>query len=132
MQLDVASRNAILNALETTWGTDAILRIRTGAAPANLAAASSGTVLIEITLPTDYLANASSGTKALAGTWQGTVTADGTAGHYEIVSSDGTTRRAQGSVGLVGVSGELRLLSLSLVTDTVIPITSALFTAGNA
>ena len=45
VQLSIAVRNARLDTIESTIGTSAILRIRTGAAPADCATADSGTVL---------------------------------------------------------------------------------------
>ena len=53
LQFSDAVRNAILNAIETTIGTSARVKIRSGAAPANVAAADSGTVLVDITCPSD-------------------------------------------------------------------------------
>jgi hypothetical protein len=70
LQLSVAVRNAMLDAIETTIGTSAVLKIRTGAAPASVATADSGTVLASLTLPSDWLAAASSGSKAKSGTWE--------------------------------------------------------------
>ena len=72
VQLSVSVRNARLDAIESTIGTDAVLKIRTGAAPADVATADSGTVLASLTLPSDWLAAASSGSKAKSGTWQDT------------------------------------------------------------
>jgi hypothetical protein len=43
MQLSVAARNARLDAIETTAGASAVLKIFTGSPPANCAAADSGT-----------------------------------------------------------------------------------------
>ena len=70
LQYSVAVRNAQLDVVESTIGTAPILRIRTGAAPATCATADSGTVLSELTLPSDWMAAASNGSKALSGTWQ--------------------------------------------------------------
>ena len=80
VQLSTAVRNAQLDSVESTTGTLALLRILTGAQPADCATAESGTELIEIALPSDWMAVASGGTKAKAGTWSGTATGDGTAG----------------------------------------------------
>ena len=92
IQLSVAVRNARLDAVESTIGTTAVLKIRTGAAPASCATADSGTVLATATLPSDWLAAASSGSKAKSGTWEDTsADASGTAAHYRIYASDGTT-----------------------------------------
>lgn len=51
VQLATSTRNAMLDAIETDAGTSAILKIRTGAQPANCAAADAGTVLATLNLP---------------------------------------------------------------------------------
>jgi hypothetical protein len=65
LQYSVAVNNARLDAIETAIGATAILRIRSGAAPANCAAADSGTVLATLTLPADWMSAAAAGSKAL-------------------------------------------------------------------
>ena len=70
LQYSTTVRNAKLDAIETAIGTAAVLKIRTGSAPANVATADSGTVLATLTLPSDWLAAASSGSKAKSGTWE--------------------------------------------------------------
>jgi hypothetical protein len=98
LQLSVAARNALLDAIETAAGASPTLEIRTGAAPANCAAADTGTLLASMALPADWMAAAASGSKALAGTWQdASADATGTAGHFRI--KQGATCHAQGSVG---------------------------------
>ena len=72
IQLSTAVRNARLDAIETTIGASAVLKIRTGAAPADVATADSGTVLATLSLPADYMAAAASGSKAKSGTWEDT------------------------------------------------------------
>lgn len=100
MQLSVAVRNARADAIEATVGASAKLQIRTGAAPANCAAASTGTLLLEIACPSDWMAAAASGAKAKAGTWSGTGAANGDAGggHYRVLDNAGTTCHIQGPV----------------------------------
>lgn len=101
MQFSVSVRNARLDAIEVAIGTSPILEIRTGAPPASCAAADSGTVLATLTLPSDWMAAASSGSKAKSGTWQDLAAdASGTAAHYRIKDSSGTTCHNQGTVGL--------------------------------
>lgn len=102
LQYSVAVQNARLDAVETTISTAPKLQIRTGAAPANCAAADSGALLCEITLPSDWMAAAASGSKAKSGTWSGTASASGTAGHFRIKDSAGTTTHIQGTVGTSG------------------------------
>ncbi len=103
-----AIANARLDIVESTIGTAGILRIRTGAPPATVATASSGTVLATITLPSDWMAAASSRSKAKSGTWQD-ASADnaGTAGHFEITASDGTTVGMRGTVTATGGGGDM-------------------------
>ena len=55
IQLSVVVRNARLDAIETAIGASAILKVRTGAVPANCAAADSGTVLATVNLPADWM-----------------------------------------------------------------------------
>src|SRR5574337_1124794 len=102
LQFSTAVLNARLDAIETTMGASAKLQLRSGAAPANCAAAASGTLLAELTLPADYMAAASGGTKAKSGTWSGTGSAGGTIGHFRIVDNAGTTCHAQGTVTATG------------------------------
>lgn len=131
IQLSESVRNARLNAVETTIGATAVLKLRTGAQPASCAAADSGTVLCSMTLPADYLAAASGGSKAKEGTWAGTASGGGgTIAHFRLYASDGTTCHAQGSVG-VG-AGDLQVDNNVVADDQAITITAFTLTDGNA
>lgn len=100
VQFSTTVRNARLDAIETTISTAPILEIRTGAPPASCAAADSGTVLATLTLPSDWMAPASGGSKAKSGTWQdASADASGTAAHFRIKDSTGTTCHVQGTYG---------------------------------
>lgn len=99
IQFSVAVRNARADAIETTIGASAIMRIRSGVPPADCAAADTGTVLATINLPADWMAAAASGQKVLAGTWQDAAAdAAGLAGHFRIYNSAGTVCGWQGLV----------------------------------
>ena len=101
-------RNAKLDAIETTISTSPIMRIRTGAPPADCATADSGTVLATLTLPSDWMAAASGGSKAKSGTWQdASADAAGTAGHFRIYDSGDTTCHMQGTVSATGGGGDM-------------------------
>lgn len=102
IQLSVSARNARLDSIETATGATAKLQIRSGAPPADCAAASSGTLLIEIVLPSDWMAAAATGSKSKLGTWSGAASASGTAGHFRIFDNAGTTCHLQGTVGTSG------------------------------
>lgn len=133
VQLSTALRNARLDAIETTIGTSAVLKIRTGAAPANVAAADSGTALATLSLPSDWLAAASSGSKAKSGTWEDTsADATGTAAHFRIYASDGTTAHIQGTVTATGGGGDMTLDNTSIASGQAITVTSFSLTDANS
>ncbi len=133
VQLSTSVRNARLDAIESTIGTSAILKIRTGAQPATCATADSGTVLATLTLPSDWLAAASSGSKAKSGTWQDTsADATGTAAHFRIYDSGGTTCHLQGTVTATGGGGDLTVDNTSFASGQSFTINSFTLTDANA
>lgn len=132
VQLSVACRNARLDAIETTVGTSAVLKIRTGAQPANCAAADAGTVLATLTLPSDWLAAASGGSKAMSGTWaDSSADAAGTAAHWRLYASDGTTCHGQGSVTATGGGGDLTVDNAVFAAGQSFSVTGFALTDGN-
>lgn len=133
LQYSTAVRNARLDVVESTIGTSAILKIRTGSAPANCAAADSGTVLATLNLPSDWMAAASSGTKSKSGTWEdSSADASGTAAHFRVYASDGTTCHMQGTVTVTGGGGDMTVDSVSFTAGQTFTVTSFTLTAGNA
>jgi hypothetical protein len=123
-------RNARLDQIETTISTGPILTLRTGAQPANCAAANSGTVVATITLPSDWMNAASGGTKTKLGTWSdASADAGGTIAHWRLHDSTGTVCHAQGSAGTSGTDLILDN-NVVLITQTV-TITAWTFTEGN-
>jgi hypothetical protein len=132
IQLSVEVRNARLDSIESTVGTAPILTIRTGAPPANTAAANSGTVLGTLTLPSDWLAAAASGSKAKSGTWQDTsADAAGTAGHFRIHNSGNTLCHMQGTITATGGGGDMTLDSVAVSSGQTITITTFVMTDAN-
>jgi hypothetical protein len=132
-QFSVAVRDARADAYETAIGTDAVLKIRTGAQPATCATADSGTVLATLTLPTDWMAAASGGAKAKLGTWEDTsADATGTAAHYRLYASNGTTCHDQGTVTITGGGGDMTVDSVSFTAGQVFTVTSFGWTEGGA
>lgn len=131
LQYSTTVRNAKLDAVETAIGTAPTLEIRTGAPPANCAAADSGTVLATITCPSDWLAAASNGSKAINGTWQdASADATGTAGHFRIKAS--TTCHIQGTITATGGGGDMTVDNTSFATGQQFTVTAFTLTAGNA
>lgn len=132
-QFSTTARNAALDAIETAIGASAILKIRSGSAPADCGTADSGTVLATLNLPSDWLAAASSGSKSKSGTWEDTsADATGTAGHFRIYASDGTTVHMQGTITATGGGGDMTLDNTSIASGQQVTITSFTLSAGGA
>jgi len=133
VQFSTSVRNARLDIIETTIGTSAVLKIRTGAPPANVAAADSGTVLATLSLPSDWMAAASSGSKAKSGTWEdASADAAGTAAHFRLYASDGTTAHMQGTVTATGGGGDMTVDNTSFAVGQSFTVTAFTLTDGNA
>lgn len=133
IQYSVTARNNRLDAIETTVGAAPLLKIRTGAVPANCGAADAGAVLVSITLPADWMAGASSGTKVKLGTWSGTAVATGTAAHFRIYDASGSTCHMQGSVALTGTPGaDMTVDNTNIQVSQTVTVNTFTLTAGNA
>lgn len=132
LQYSVLVRNAQLDAVESTAGVSAFLQLRTGAQPSDCSQAASGTLLAEIPLPADWMANAGSGVKAKSGTWSTTGAATGTAAHYRIVDNAKTTCHVQGSVTISGGGGDLTLDNPSIASGQSVVVNTYQLSAANA
>lgn len=119
MQYDTDVRNAKLNAIVRAIGPAPVLEIRSGQPPRNCAAASAGTVLARLDLPSDWMGDAISGRISKRGTWENrSADADGDAGHFRIFDASGACR-IQGTVGTAGAD---------LIVDSVGFIKGQVFT----
>jgi hypothetical protein len=133
LQLSATVRNNALDSFETTVGTTPVLKIFTGTVPANCAAADSGTTLATLSLPSDFMAAASGGAKAKNGTWEdSSADATGTAGHFRLYASNGTTCHAQGTVTATGGGGDMTVNNVSLASGQPFTVTQFTINAGNA
>jgi hypothetical protein len=126
IQLSVAVRNAMLDAVETAIGTGAVVKLRSGAPPANAAAADAGTVLASMTLASDWMAAAASGSKDFSSLPIEDTSADaaGTLGHYRVYASGGTTCHMQGTITVTGGGGDMTVDAVSVVVAQDIKITA--------
>lgn len=131
-QYSVAVRNARLDTIESTIGTSAILKIFSGAEPANCAAADPAGLLVTINLPSDWMAAASGGSKVLAGTWSAAASGTGTAASFRIYDSGLVACGIQGNVGATGSGSDLELNNTSIVSGQTVSVTTFTITAGNA
>jgi hypothetical protein len=133
LQFSVSVRNARLDSIETTVGASAKLYLYSGAVPANCAAADPSGLLATINLPSDYLAAAASGSKAIAnGPWSGTGSAAGNAASFRIKDNAGTTCHLQGTVTATGGGGDMTVDNTSIANGQTINVTGFTITDGNA
>jgi len=117
LKSSIAVRNAMLDAVETSIGASPVMRIRSGAPPADVTAGDAGTTLAEIALPADWLGAAANASKAKSGTWQDlSADAAGTAGHYRIYSSGGTICHLQGTITATGGGGDMEVSNTNLAS----------------
>jgi len=136
-QFSVAVRNARLDAIEAAIGISPRLRFYSGGQPASCAAARTGTLLAELALPTDWMAQAANGSKAFAGSLSGAgAPAAGTGtniGHFAIMDSSGTACHHQGKVGATGdATADMTVDNLSLAQGQAISVTAFTLIDGNA
>ena len=127
----VAVRNARLDAIETAIGTAPLLRIFNGAKPTAAADAATGTLLVEISLPSDWLSAASGGVKSKAGTWSAIAAATGTAGYFRILDTAGTACGIQGTVTATGGGGDMTIDSAAIALGGTVTVSTFAFTGGN-
>lgn len=130
LQYSQSVLNAKLDAIQATIGTAPLLKFYTGSMPASCATAASGTLLGSTALPSTWLASASAGAKAKAGTWTGTFSAAGTVGYFRITDSAGTTCHIQGTVTATGGGGDMTMDNVVVAntqawTDNTFTLTSA-------
>jgi hypothetical protein len=133
VNMSVVARNAELDAAKTAIGIGAVLKIISGAKPANITDADGGVVLATITLPSDWMNAASNGSKTMLGTWQ-TLNADaaGTAGHFRLFASDGATQHIQGTLTATGLGGDITIDNVVIAAGQTVTVTAFTLTAGNA
>jgi hypothetical protein len=130
IQFSVTLRNNRVGQIETTVGTSGTLEIRTGAPPANAAAADTGTLLATITLPTDWLTAASAGAVSRNGTWTVAASGAGTAGHFRIKA--GATCHLQGDITATGGGGDMTLDNVSIAAGQPVTVNTFSITDANA
>lgn len=123
--------DAMLDQIESQTGTDARLRVYTGSAPANCAAAATGTLLVTIVCPTDWMNAASAGSKTKLGTWSATASggAADTPGYFRIWDSSVTTCYVQGTAGIG--SGDLQFDG-TITSGQTVTVNTFTITGGGA
>lgn len=131
IKISDALANSMLDQIETFIGASAKLQIWSGTIPADESASTAGnTKLMEMALPSDWMAAASGGSKAKSGTWSGTGIAAGTASFFRLCTS-APVSHLQGSVTLTGAGGDLTLDNTSIQVGQIANITSFTITGPN-
>ena len=130
IKFSAAVRNARLDAIETVIGASPKLRIYSGSPPTNTTDAATGTLLVDMTLPADFLQAASGGIKLLNGSWTTTAAAAGVAGYYRVWDNAVTTCHEQGTVGQG--TGDLSLDNTTLAAGQTVTINQFTKSDGNA
>ena len=125
-QYSVAVRNAALDARETVIGPSPVLRLFSGAEPANCAAADPSGLLVTINLPVDWMAPAASGSKAKSGVWSGVGSAAGTVASWRIYDSGLVACHIQGN------TTDMVFDNTNIAIGQTVTINSFQWTAGNA
>ena len=131
MQYSTTLRNNQLNQVEATAGASPKLRMYSGSAPANCAAAATGTLIAEMNLPADWMNAAASGTVDKAGTWQDLSADDaGTLGYFRIWDTAVANCHIQGTISMV--SGDMIVDNTNVALGQSITVNTFSISAGNA
>jgi hypothetical protein len=121
-------RNAMLDAITTRAGANALLRIYDGTRPARGGTAT--TLLAELTCGATFAPAASAGVLTLnAITQDSSANASGTATWFRIVQSGGSNFVLDGDVGTSG--SDLNLTTTTIVSGQPVSVTSFVITEGN-
>ena len=91
-------------------------------------------MLSTLNLPSDWMAAAAAGAKAKsAGVWEdASADAAGSAGHWRLYASDGTTCVAQGTVTATGGGGDMTVDNVVFAAGQAFSVTTFTLTDGNA
>ncbi|WP_234868541.1 hypothetical protein [Alitabrizicola rongguiensis] len=117
--------------MEVAVGPSPVLTLRSGPPPSDCSQSDSGTVLATIALPSDWMAGAATGSKALLGLWRDlSADAAGTVGHFRI--HQGSICHVQGEVTETGGGGAMTLDNPVLAAGQTVTVTSFSLSAGGA
>jgi hypothetical protein len=127
-------KNAKLDAIETHIGTNVGLLIYSGAEPATPEAVATGTLLVAMSLPADWLSAASNGTISKNGTWSASAVGTGTAGYFRITNGSPTdVGKIQGNIDVTGSSPtpDMGLDNVSISSGQTVTVSTFSITENN-
>ena len=99
-QYSTSLRNGWNNTYESVIGPSPRLQIFNGVVPVNCEDPNEGLLLIDMTLPSDWLGTSSAGIIGKQGLWAAIGMGTGLATYYRIRSADMVTVHEQGTVGI--------------------------------
>ncbi len=124
MKFAQTTAHAMLDGIEADIGANAVLYLRSGAEPATLATADSGTLISTIAMGADSFANAAAWAKAIPALLSDlTADAQGTLGHWRIKTAGGVAK-IQGSITLTAGGGDMTADNLSVNAGQQIDVSS--------
>jgi hypothetical protein len=135
VQWSTTVRNAVNDAWQTAIGTSAKLEIYSGSMPANCAASTTGTKLVEWDLASTWAGASSGGVKTLSSLPISLAAVGGSptnAGYYRIFDSSGATCHEQGTVTATGGGGDLTCDNISITSGQTVNLTGFSKTAPGA
>lgn len=133
LRLPDAFRLTRANTWLTRAGNGALLRIYTGAQPADADAAATGILLAQLTCGSPFgTASAEGVVTANAITQDSAADASGTAGWFRLLAADGITTVCDGAITATGGGGELQLVTTTVTVGQPVQVTSFTITEGGA
>ena len=132
VQLSTTTRNNQLTQLNTDIGPNAVIKIFTGAPPANCGTADTGTLLGTFAGAAGSFGSVAAGVLTAAAVASITAAAGGTAGYFRVYPNAATTTNAviQGTAGLTGT--DMILTANPLTSGQTVNFTSLTYTRGGA
>ncbi|MEO1082400.1 MAG: hypothetical protein AAFY29_22790 [Pseudomonadota bacterium] len=132
VQFSTRVRNARADAIDATIGASPQMELRSGAQPANPAAAETGIEVSQLGLPASWMVAAVNGVKAKNGSWTGAAAAAGAIGHFRVKDNADSQCDMQGSVTGTGGGGDMELDNVNAAVGQPITINTFTITEGNA
>ena len=130
-QYSVAARTSQMSQLNTTIGINAQIIIYSGAAPANVGTAPTGTLLVQFAGNATAFGSAASGVLTASAVAGVNATAAGVAGYYRINTSAGVAV-TQGTITGTGGGGDMILTNTNIAAAQACNFTSFTITAFGA
>jgi hypothetical protein len=132
IQMSTALRNALVAQIESITGPSAKVQVRTGAQPANCAAADTGILLAEFALGADWSTQLAGVLTFSSVPINTAAVGNGTAAHYRLKDSTGNVCTMQGTVTVTGGGGDLTVDNATIAPAQAVQITGWTITAPGA